>query len=138
MPKRFLNLVTLLLLVVAGVVGQSEARPSSNDLTLADLYSFANTESNTEQGNTGTTPSDPWNYISDRYLTVSAEYLTQVCTSDSYITVRERTYYGDYRKGHTYGVTIYIYRCGGKQEGCWCPQKDREELIEAKDLEKGA
>lgn len=124
MPKKFLNLVTLLLLVVAGVVGQSEAQPSSKDLTLADIDSFANTESNTEQGNTGTTPSDPWNYISDRYLTARVESIIQICTSDASITVRGKTYYGDFCKGHTYAVTIYIYGCDGKQEGCWCPQKD--------------
>jgi len=128
MPKKFLNLVTLLLLMVAGVVGQSEAQPSSNGLTLADLESFANTESNiesnTEKEYVWGQPSNPWDYVPNRFLTCETKSYTVESTSDYQISIEGVIYSGDFiHKGHKYNVIVEICNCNGKQDGSWCDQR---------------
>lgn len=124
MLNKFLKLTTLLLLVVAGVIGQSEKKPSSSDITLADINSFADTESNTEQGNNGDRPPEWWEYVPDRYIHCTTQTHKQVSTTDYSITIDGKEYKGDFiRKSHSYQIVVAVTNCDKVQEGSWCDQR---------------
>lgn len=139
MPKKLLFASILLLLAIVGVVGQPEAQPASIGLTLADIESLANNESDTEKGDDDTPPSGSENYVPDRSLSVTMKEVRIVCTSDSTITIEGKTYHGEFLKGHTYRVFLKVFRCDIRRPGAWCDKSKAVDRISTiQDLEQGA
>lgn len=139
MNSKILFVLAILGMAIVGIIGQKEATVSyPNNITLASLDAFTDSESDTEsEGGSETTPTDPSNYVADSYIVKTSTTKKVLCTTDGVLEVDGTKYYGNYIKGVTYIVVIEVSQCDGRKEGSWCDMRHCGSIITSIiDLEK--
>jgi len=128
MKKTNKSKVALLLactiMATVGILIQTKRSTAAvQDVTLAQVSAFTQSESNTEQSNGSATPPDPWNYLRGRYLKI--ESVTEVVKSglDGSLSFSRGKISGYVGVHIEYSVHYMLKDCLGEQEDAWCDQR---------------